>query len=55
MSAHDEANGPGPTDPYHHLHDEAYDRPFAAGRVGWRGSIPFGPSMAAGALLGLAL
>jgi len=28
---------------------------LVAGRVGWRGSIPFGPSMAAGALLGLAL
>lgn len=27
----------------------------AAGRVGWRGSIPFGPSMAAGALVGLLL
>lgn len=23
-------------DPYHHLHDEAYAAPFAAGRVGWR-------------------
>ncbi|HWH97301.1 MAG TPA: A24 family peptidase [Pseudolysinimonas sp.] len=28
---------------------------LAAGRVGWRGSIPFGPWMIAGALVGLAL
>lgn len=27
---------------------------LAAGRVGWRGSIPFGPWMVAGALIGLA-
>ena len=26
-------------DPYHHLHDEAYAAPFAAGRVGWRSLI----------------
>lgn len=29
------ASAPG-HDPYHHLHDEAYAAPFAAGRVGWR-------------------
>jgi Type II secretory pathway, prepilin signal peptidase PulO and related peptidases len=28
---------------------------LVAGRVGWRGSIPFGPSMVVGAVLGLAL
>lgn len=26
-------------DPYHHLHDEAYAAPFAAGRVGWRDMV----------------
>jgi beta-glucuronidase len=30
---------PPDDDPYHHLHDEAYAEPYAAGRVGWRALV----------------
>ena len=31
--------GVSASDPYHHLHEEAYAAPFAAGRVGWEDMI----------------
>ncbi|WP_083586067.1 glycoside hydrolase family 2 protein [Chelatococcus daeguensis] len=42
MSAQDEMDGPGQIDPYHHLHDEAYERRFAKGYVGWRDMVFMG-------------